>query len=61
MNSITDLLHSENEYYDNQKVPGFVQGIVVVGAAGANQVHLVVGAGHHVAAARLHQMQLPSG
>ena len=29
MNSITDLLHSENEYYDNQKVPGFVQGIVV--------------------------------
>lgn len=40
---------------------GLVQGVVVVGAAGANQVHLVVGAGHHVAAARLHQMQLAVG
>lgn len=29
MNSITDLLTGENEYYDNQKVPGFVQGVVV--------------------------------
>lgn len=29
MNSITDLLKSENEYYDNQKIPGFVQGVVV--------------------------------
>ncbi|MBS6397827.1 MAG: hypothetical protein KH452_11880 [Clostridiales bacterium] len=29
MNSITDLLQSENEYYDNQRVPGFVQGTVV--------------------------------
>ena len=29
MNSITDLLITENEYYDNQKVPGFVQGVVV--------------------------------
>lgn len=29
MNSITDLLNSKNEYYDSQKVPGFVQGIVV--------------------------------
>ena len=37
---------------------GLVQGVVVVGAAGANQVHLVVGAGHHVAAAGFHQMQL---
>ncbi len=29
MNSITDLLTSDNEYYDNQIVPGFVQGVVV--------------------------------
>ena len=29
MNSITDLLITENEYYDSQRVPGFVQGIVV--------------------------------
>lgn len=29
MNSITDLLKSENELYDNQKIPGFVQGVVV--------------------------------
>lgn len=29
MNSITDLLSSENEYYDSQRVPGFVQGTVV--------------------------------
>lgn len=29
MNSITDLLIGDNEYYDNQLVPGFVQGIVV--------------------------------
>lgn len=29
MNSITDLLQSENEYYDSQRIPGFVQGIVV--------------------------------
>jgi len=29
MNSITDLLSSKNESYDNQKIPGFVQGIVV--------------------------------
>ncbi|MGN0342447.1 MAG: phage baseplate assembly protein V [Roseburia sp.] len=29
MNSITDLLYDNNENYDNQKVPGFVQGIVV--------------------------------
>ena len=29
MNGITDLFHSENEYYDNQRVTGFVQGTVV--------------------------------
>lgn len=29
MNSITDLLNSENEYYDSQQIPGFVQGVVV--------------------------------
>ena len=29
MSSITDLLTTENEYYDVQRVPGFVQGIVV--------------------------------
>lgn len=29
MNSITDLLTSENEYYDSQTIPGFVQGVVV--------------------------------
>ena len=29
MNGITDLFHSENEYYDNQRVTGFVQGPVV--------------------------------
>ncbi|MDO4261617.1 MAG: phage baseplate assembly protein V [Eubacteriales bacterium] len=29
MNSITDLMRSENEYYDNQKATGFVQGTVV--------------------------------
>lgn len=29
MNSITDLLTSDNEYYDSQIVPGFVQGVVV--------------------------------
>ena len=29
MSSITDLLKIENEYFDSQKVPGFVQGIVV--------------------------------
>ena len=29
MNSITDLLTGDNEYYDSQRVPGFVQGIVV--------------------------------
>lgn len=29
MNSITDLLVGENEYYDNQRIPGFVQGVVV--------------------------------
>lgn len=29
MNSITDLLSSENEYYDSQSAPGFVQGTVV--------------------------------
>ncbi len=29
MNSITDLLYGENERYDSQKVPGFVQGVVV--------------------------------
>lgn len=29
MNSIIDLLQSENERYDSQKVPGFVQGVVV--------------------------------
>lgn len=29
MSSITDLLRNGNEYYDSQKMPGFVQGIVV--------------------------------
>ena len=29
MNGIVDLLQSENEYFDSQKVPGFVQGTVV--------------------------------
>ena len=29
MNSITDLLQKENERYDSQTVPGFVQGTVV--------------------------------
>ncbi len=29
MNSITDLLYSNNEQYDGQKVPGFVQGVVI--------------------------------
>lgn len=29
MNSITDLLTGENEYYDSQRIPGFVQGVVV--------------------------------
>ena len=29
MNSITDLLISDNEHYDSQIVPGFVQGVVV--------------------------------
>lgn len=29
MNSIIDILQSENEYYDSQKIPGFVQGTVV--------------------------------
>ncbi|MBO5335553.1 MAG: hypothetical protein J6A94_00275 [Lachnospiraceae bacterium] len=29
MNSITDLLIGDNEYYDNQRIPGFVQGTVV--------------------------------
>ena len=29
MSSITDLLSKENEYFDTQKVSGFVQGIVV--------------------------------
>lgn len=29
MSSITDLLMGSNEYYDNQLVPGFVQGTVV--------------------------------
>ena len=29
MNSITDLLTSDNEHYDSQIVPGFVQGVVV--------------------------------
>lgn len=29
MNSITDLLTGENEYYDSQRIPGFVQGTVV--------------------------------
>ena len=29
MNSITDLLQNENERYDSQQVPGFVQGTVV--------------------------------
>ena len=29
MNSITDLLVGNNEYYDSQKIPGFVQGTVV--------------------------------
>lgn len=29
MSSITDLLKIENEFFDSQKVPGFVQGIVV--------------------------------
>ena len=29
MSSITDLLTTENEYYDSQQIPGFVQGVVV--------------------------------
>ena len=29
MNSITDLFQRENEYYDGQHAPGFVQGTVV--------------------------------
>lgn len=29
MSSITDLLTTENEYYDSQHIPGFVQGVVV--------------------------------
>ena len=29
MNSITDLLTGDNEYYDSQNIPGFVQGVVV--------------------------------
>lgn len=29
MSSITDLLKQDNEYFDNQLIPGFVQGIVV--------------------------------
>lgn len=29
MNSITDLLSAENEYFDSQRAPGFVQGTVV--------------------------------
>ena len=29
MSSITDLLKSGNEFYDSQKMPGFVQGVVV--------------------------------
>ena len=29
MNGIVDLLHDENEYYDSQRMPGFVQGTVV--------------------------------
>ena len=29
MNSITDLLTGDNEYYDSQRIPGFVQGVVV--------------------------------
>lgn len=29
MSSITDLLKKDNEYFDSQKIPGFVQGIVV--------------------------------
>lgn len=29
MNSITDLLTGDNEYYDSQQIPGFVQGVVV--------------------------------
>ena len=27
MNGITDLFHSENEYYDNQRVTGLVHGL----------------------------------
>lgn len=29
MNAIVDLLQKDNEYYDNQRVTGFVQGVVV--------------------------------
>lgn len=29
MSSITDLLKKDNEYFDSQKIPGFVQGVVV--------------------------------
>ena len=29
MNSITDLFQRENEYYDGQHAPGFVQATVV--------------------------------